>query len=71
MLPTDYIRATFKYGASRLILHRADGDSVSIDLPPTMCIRDVEQLVRDDYDNLPLEIECATVFGLLVSIGKF
>jgi hypothetical protein len=71
MLPTDIVKAVYVYSTSTLVLHRADGDTVSEQLPATMCIRDVEEKVKDEHGDLPFEVKCSTVFGLLVSAGKF
>lgn len=65
MSPTDFIRATHHYGDHTLVLHRADGDTVTIALPPAASIRDVMDLVREKHDDLPLEVKCNTIFGLL------
>lgn len=70
MLPTDLTHAVFKYGLANLVLHRADGDTITLHLPYSKTINDVERLVRDNYEDIPLEVECETVFGLLKTTDR-
>jgi hypothetical protein len=64
MYPTDLVKAVYIYGNATLVLHRADGDTITSYLPCTMTISEVQTMVRDTH-GLELEVQCETVFGLL------